>query len=104
MDTTGILSEIGKHFVSAFDKIHEADVRKKFVGKWENGNDVAEVEMDKGILYLKKMVVRDVDVLWSVQKHLMEGSAAKGERKKSNKTDGPSRVMLWPTGRQGEFR
>ncbi|KAF4622924.1 hypothetical protein D9613_002213 [Agrocybe pediades] len=109
VDTTRILSEIGKHFVSAFDKVHEAEVRKKFVGKWESGEDVAEVEMDKGILYLKKMVVRNVDVLLSVQRYLGDVAAVKsvGSENKEmrvNKRDGPYRVMLWPTGRQGEFR
>ncbi|KAF9567042.1 beta-lactamase/transpeptidase-like protein [Agrocybe pediades] len=109
VDTTRILSEIGKHFVSAFDKVHEAEVRKKFVGKWESGEDVAEVEMDKGILYLKKMVVRNVDVLLSVQRYLGDVAAVKSvgsdnKEMRVNKRDGPYRVMLWPTGRQGEFR
>ncbi|KDR85444.1 hypothetical protein GALMADRAFT_234319 [Galerina marginata CBS 339.88] len=84
-DTTTILKEAAKRFLPTFEKLHEVELRRRYVGTWANGEDVAEVVVqDKGALYLKKLVVRGVDVLKLVK--------------------APSPAALWSTGRVGEFR
>ncbi|KDR85443.1 hypothetical protein GALMADRAFT_218541 [Galerina marginata CBS 339.88] len=78
-----VLQEVGKRVVPVFEKLHEIELRRHYAGTWTNGNDVAEIKLDDGALYVTKLVIRGIDVL----KFAEVGRAA-----------------LWSTGRVGEFR
>jgi len=83
--------ETAKNFQPVFAKILETQLKRKYVGTWINGADIAEVKLVDGHLYLNKLVTRGVDVLQFVQ-----------NQNKLVKQAVP--VALWTTGRLGEFR
>ncbi|KAF9535645.1 beta-lactamase/transpeptidase-like protein [Crepidotus variabilis] len=95
-NTLEIVEAAAKHFQPAIAKLYTSDLERRYVGTWVNGDDVAEISLDrKGkhdeTLIIKKLVIGGIDVLQLVQEHggLMGGS---------------SPVALWSTGRVGEFR
>ena len=92
-DTDTLLKEVGKRLLPTLEKLHQVELRRRYVGTWTNGNDIAEIDLKKGVLYLKKLNVGGVDVLKAVEDldyGLVERSG--------------SPVALWATGRVGEFR
>lgn len=92
-DTHTLLNEVGKRLLPTLEKLHQVELRRRYVGTWTNGNDHAEVGLNKGVLYLKKLIVGGVDVLKTVE-DLDYGLVGRS----------PSPVALWATGRVGEFR
>jgi len=90
-DTRAIVEEAVKHFQPAFTKTSETQLKRKYVGTWINGADIAQVKLVNGHLYLTKLVIRGVDVLQFVQNQ--DTLARKSVP-----------VALWTTGRVGEFR
>jgi hypothetical protein len=91
-DTSTILEEAAKRFLPTFEKLFQVELQRRYVGTWVNGNDVAEISLNRGNLFLKKLVIRGLDVLKLVQ------TADTGMQR----TGVP--VVLWSTGRVGEFR
>ena len=94
-DTATILKEAAKRIVAPIAKLHVEEIAKHYAGTWVNGDDVAEVEVKKGALVLKKLFIRGIDVLSLVQNSPFGSGAA---------PRGGEPVSLWTTGRPGEFR
>jgi hypothetical protein len=90
-----ILNEIIDRFQPAFEKIQARAVKEAYAGRWRDKetNSEAIVQVSGGSIVLKKLMVKDVDILGLVQQKL---SAGKKERGKP--------VLLWDTGIEGEFR
>ena len=90
-DARDIVLETVKNMQPVFAKTLETQLKRKYVGTWINGADIAEVKLVDGYLYLNKLVTRGVDVLRFVQNEnkLVEQAVP---------------VALWTTGRLGEFR
>ncbi|KAH9486520.1 Beta-lactamase-like protein str6 [Psilocybe cubensis] len=120
-DTVTLLKETAKRYVPAFEKLHEAELRRRFQGKWiseresksedapESAKDVAEVTVKNGALHLTKLNIDGKDVLQILELAMSGGggggravSGAALQAKPNAKGGGP--VVLWPTGRTGEFR
>ncbi|KAF8895826.1 beta-lactamase/transpeptidase-like protein [Gymnopilus junonius] len=92
-DTDTLLKEVGQRLLPALEKLHQVELRRRYVGTWTNGNDVAEIGLVRGVLYLKKLIIGKVDVLKAVE-DMNYGLVEKNG----------SPVALWATGRVGEFR
>ncbi|KAF9480070.1 beta-lactamase/transpeptidase-like protein [Pholiota conissans] len=99
-DTRTILKEVSKRFIPTLRKLHYAEIERRYAGTWVNGEDIAEVELKKGALMLKKLYINGVDVLKSIHDTL---SAQTAHRNVQQMESTPS-VALWSTGRAGEFR
>jgi hypothetical protein len=91
-DTSTILAEAAKHFLPTFEKLFHIELQRRYVGTWVNGDDVAEVSLNRGNLFLKKLFIRGLDVLKLVQ-------TAGSDMQRAGVP-----VALWSTGRVGEFR
>jgi len=94
-DTSSILEEAAKHFLPAFEKLLQVELQRRYVGTWVNGDDVAEVTLNRGNLFLKKLFIRGLDVL----KLFQTADAHAGLTQRAGVP-----VALWSTGRVGEFR
>ncbi|KIM47767.1 hypothetical protein M413DRAFT_6978 [Hebeloma cylindrosporum] len=92
-DTRMILEEAAKIFLPTFEKLFQVELQRRYVGTWVNGDDVAEVSLNRGNLFLKKLFIRGMDVLKLVQT---------AENGLTHRVGVP--VALWSTGRVGEFR
>jgi hypothetical protein len=92
-DTSTILEEAAKQFLPTFEKLFQVELQRRYVGTWVNGDDVAEVSLNRGNLFLKKLFIRGLDVLKLVQ------TAGTGLTQRAGVP-----VALWSTGRVGEFR
>ena len=94
-DMSTILEEAAKQFLPTFEKLFHVELQRRYVGTWVNGDDVAEVSLNRGNLFLKKLFIRGLDVLKLVQ-------TADSEAGLTQRAGVP--VALWSTGRVGEFR
>jgi len=76
-------------------RLYQAELERKYVGTWTNGEDVAEVSLDKGqnALYLNKLLIDGVDLIKFVQ-----------SQSSPVWPWDPVPIALWNTGRPGEFR
>ena len=92
-DMSTILEEAAKHFLPTFEKLFHVELQRRYVGTWVNGNDVAEVSLNRGNLFLKKLFIRGLDVLKLIQTADEDFSQRAGVP-----------IALWSTGRVGEFR
>lgn len=92
-DTSDIVNEVLKRFHRAFKDTHEQEIKKKYAGKWKNGDNFIEITMRKGIPYVQKAIIRGENVLDTIDGWMSVTGKGKA---------GPS--ALWPTGRPGEFR
>lgn len=92
-DTGTILAEAAKHLLPTLEKLFQVELKRRYVGTWINGDDVAEVSLNRGNLILKKLFIRGLDVLKLAQ------TADAGLTQKAGVP-----VALWSTGRVGEFR